>query len=39
VLDVKIMGDITEQQQAYVQTLVQKIQYQVPGILINVKYL
>ena len=39
VLDVKIKGDLTEQQKAYAQALIQKIQYQVPGIVINAKYL
>ena len=39
VLDVKIKGDLTAQQQAYAQALFLKIQYHVPGVLINVKYL
>jgi hypothetical protein len=39
VLDIKIKGDLTAQQQAYAQALFQKIKAQVPGILINVKYL
>jgi hypothetical protein len=38
-IDVKIKGDLTEQQQAYVQALVQKVENQVPGIVIKVKYL
>lgn len=39
VLDVKIKGDLTVQQKAYAQLWVMKIKAQVPGILINVKYL
>jgi hypothetical protein len=38
-IDVRIKGDLTEQQKAYTQALVQKIQYQMPGVLVNVKYL
>jgi hypothetical protein len=38
-IDVKIKGDLTEQQKAYTDALIQKIAYQVPGIVINVKYL
>ncbi|MGA9139178.1 MAG: hypothetical protein WBZ29_03080 [Methanocella sp.] len=38
-IDIKIKGDLTEQQKAYTQALIQKIQYQMPGIIIKVKYL
>jgi hypothetical protein len=38
-IDVRIKGDLTEQQEACIQALVQKIQYQMPGILVKVKYL
>lgn len=38
-IDVKIKGSLTEMQKAYVQLLVQKIKYQMPGIVVNVKYL
>ncbi len=38
-IDIKIKGDLTEQQKGFVQALVEKIQYQMPGIVVNVKYL
>ncbi|OPY25331.1 MAG: hypothetical protein A4E28_03193 [Methanocella sp. PtaU1.Bin125] len=38
-IDMKIRGDLTETQQAYVQALVEKIKYQMPGTVIKVKYL
>ena len=38
-VDIKIKGDLTELQKASVQSLVEKIKYQMPGIVVNVKYL
>lgn len=39
VLDVKIKGDLTGLQKAYAQALILDLQDQVPGIVINIKYL
>jgi len=38
-IDVKIKGDLTEMQKSYVESLVEKIKYQMPGTVIQVKYL
>lgn len=38
-IDVKIKGGLTEMQKAYVESLVEKIKYQMPGTVVKVKYL
>jgi hypothetical protein len=38
-IDIKIKGGLTEMQKAYVESLVEKIKYQMPGTVVKVKYL